>query len=63
MHTVGTCAMGPMAQVSSALRVHGVEGLRIADASVMPRITAGNTQVPTLVIVAEVAAALIAAGK
>jgi choline dehydrogenase len=65
-HPVGTCRMGPdddtMAVVDSQLRVRGVPGLRIADASVMPTITSGNTNAPTL-MVAERAAAWIAAGK
>jgi choline dehydrogenase len=51
-HPVGTCKMGadPMAVVDDALRVHGVERLRVIDASVMPRITSGNTNAPTYVI-------------
>ena len=53
-HPVGTCSMGraddPQAVVDSRLRVRGVPGLRIADASVMPRITSGNTNSPTLMI-------------
>ena len=53
-HPVGTCAMGrrddPMAVVDSELRVRGMTGLRIADASVMPTITSGNTNAPTLMI-------------
>ncbi len=65
-HPVGTCKMGAdddaMAVVDSRLRVRGVPGLRIADASVMPTITSGNTNAPTL-MVAERAAAWIAAGK
>ena len=53
-HPVGTCRMGaagdPLAVVDTELRVRGVRGLRIADASVMPRITSGNTNSPTLMI-------------
>ncbi|KIU50184.1 choline dehydrogenase [Pseudomonas putida] len=59
-HPVGTCRMGngPLDVVDAQLRVHGVAGLRIADASIMPQITSGNTCSPTLMI-GEKAAQLI----
>jgi choline dehydrogenase len=65
-HPVGTAKMGTredrMAVVDSELRVIGIGGLRVADASVMPTITSGNTNSPTLMI-AERAAELIRAGQ
>jgi choline dehydrogenase len=61
-HPVGTAKMGietdPMAVTDARLRVRGVEGLRVIDASVMPAITSGNTNSPTLMI-AEKGAAMI----
>lgn len=63
-HPVGSCKMGndEMAVVDSSLRVHGLQGLRVADASIMPTITSGNTNSPALVI-AEKAARMILADR
>jgi 5-(hydroxymethyl)furfural/furfural oxidase len=65
-HPSGTCAMGsvenPQAVVDPACRVHGVRNLRVVDASIMPRITSANTNLPTIMI-AEKAAELIRSGS
>ena len=50
-HACGTCAMGPDAQhavLDARLRVHGVQGLRVVDASAFPNVTSGNTNTPTI---------------
>ncbi len=63
-HPVGTCKMGhdALAVVDSRLRVRGIEALRVIDASVMPRITSGNTNAPTTMI-AEKGSELVLADK
>jgi choline dehydrogenase-like flavoprotein len=62
-HPVGTAKMGiesdPYAVTDAGLKVRGVEGLRVADASVMPRITSGNTNSPTMMIAGKAAAMML----
>ena len=66
-HPVGTAKMGlasdPTAVVDERLRVHGLEGLRVIDASVMPTITSGNTNTPTIMIAAKGSAMVLEDAK
>ena len=63
-HPVGSCKMGvdDLAVVSPSLAVHGVSGLRVIDASIMPRITTGNTNAPAILI-GELGAKFVLAGE
>jgi choline dehydrogenase-like flavoprotein len=66
-HPVGTAKMGlpsdPLAVVDERLRVHGAQGLRVVDASVMPNITSGNTNTPTIMIAEKGSAYIMEDGR
>jgi 5-(hydroxymethyl)furfural/furfural oxidase len=62
-HAAGTCRMGtsddPHAVVNAQAQVHGVDGLRVVDASIMPNVIAGNTNIPTIMIAEKISAAIL----
>jgi choline dehydrogenase len=66
-HPVGSCMMGPASNPDSVVdsegRVHGIEGLYVADASLMPSVTSGNTNMPTTIIGERIARSLLSSGN